>query len=65
MCIIMKEMHTKRNSPCSLGTRYEIYRKNNTEIPVLELKKYVDQDTIANYQVFDVASYVDFSAKSS
>jgi hypothetical protein len=28
----------------------EIYRKNNTEIPVLELKKYVDQDTIANYQ---------------
>jgi len=28
----------------------EIYRKNNTEIPVLELKKYVDQDTITNYQ---------------
>jgi hypothetical protein len=28
----------------------EIYRKNNTEIPVLEIKKYVDQDTIANYQ---------------
>ncbi|WP_339918643.1 DUF2851 family protein [uncultured Flavobacterium sp.] len=28
----------------------EIYRKNNTEIPVLELKKYVDQDTIDNYQ---------------
>ena len=28
----------------------EIYRKNNTEIPVLELKKYVDQDTIVNYQ---------------
>ncbi|MEZ7506616.1 DUF2851 family protein [Flavobacterium sp. Arc2] len=28
----------------------EIYRKNNTEIPVLELKKYVDRDTIANYQ---------------
>jgi hypothetical protein len=28
----------------------EIYRKNNAEIPVLELKKYVDQDTIVNYQ---------------
>lgn len=28
----------------------EIFRKNNTEIPVLELKKYVDQQTIANYQ---------------
>nr|WP_315134315.1 DUF2851 family protein [uncultured Flavobacterium sp.] len=28
----------------------EIFRKNNTEIPVLELKKYVDPLTIANYQ---------------
>ncbi|WP_016988284.1 DUF2851 family protein [Flavobacterium sp. ACAM 123] len=28
----------------------EIYRKNNTEIPVLELKKYVEKDTINNYQ---------------
>jgi hypothetical protein len=28
----------------------EIFRKNNTEIPVLELKKYVDTETIANYQ---------------
>lgn len=28
----------------------EIFRKNNTEIPVLELKKYVDSETIANYQ---------------
>lgn len=28
----------------------EIYRKNNTEIPVLELKKYVDKETIVNYQ---------------
>lgn len=28
----------------------EIFRKNNTEIPVLELKKYVDAVTIANYQ---------------
>jgi len=28
----------------------EIFRKNNTEIPVLELKKYVDTATIANYQ---------------
>ncbi|TDE06169.1 DUF2851 family protein [Flavobacterium hiemivividum] len=28
----------------------EIYRKNNTEIPVLELRKYVDKDTVANYQ---------------
>jgi hypothetical protein len=28
----------------------EIYRKNNTEIPVLEIKKYVDPDTITNYQ---------------
>jgi hypothetical protein len=28
----------------------EIFRKNNTEIPVLELKKYVDVETIANYQ---------------
>jgi hypothetical protein len=28
----------------------EIFRKNNTEIPVLELKKYVDAATIANYQ---------------
>lgn len=28
----------------------EIFRKNNTEIPVLELKKHVDSATIANYQ---------------
>jgi len=28
----------------------EIFRKNNSEIPVLELKKYVDLATIANYQ---------------
>ncbi len=28
----------------------EIFRKNNTEIPVLELKKYVDAETIVNYQ---------------
>ena len=28
----------------------EIFRKNNTEIPVLELKNYVDNETIANYQ---------------
>ena len=28
----------------------EIFRKNNTEIPVLELKKYVDKETVANYQ---------------
>jgi hypothetical protein len=28
----------------------EIFRKNNAEIPVLELKKYVDAGTIANYQ---------------
>ena len=28
----------------------EIFRKNNTEIPVLELKKYVDAVTITNYQ---------------
>jgi len=28
----------------------EIYRSNNTEIPVLELKNYVDSSTIANYQ---------------
>jgi len=28
----------------------EIFRKNNTEIPVLELKKYVDLVAIANYQ---------------
>ena len=28
----------------------EIYRSNNTEIPVLELKKYVDTATIANYK---------------
>ena len=28
----------------------EVYRKNNSEIPVLELKKYVDTKTIANYQ---------------
>ena len=28
----------------------EIFRKNNTEIPVLELKKYVDAATITNYQ---------------
>ena len=28
----------------------EIFRKNNTEIPVLELKKYVDAVTISNYQ---------------
>jgi len=29
----------------------EIFRSNNTEIPVLELKKYVDAATIANYQL--------------
>jgi hypothetical protein len=28
----------------------EIFRKNNTEIPVLELKNYVDQEIIANYK---------------
>ncbi len=28
----------------------EIFRKNNTEIPVLELKKYIDTETIVNYQ---------------
>lgn len=28
----------------------EIFRKNNSEIPVLELKKYVDAETIVNYQ---------------
>ena len=28
----------------------EIFRKNNSEIPVLELKKYVDAATITNYQ---------------
>ncbi|HEY6143131.1 MAG TPA: DUF2851 family protein [Flavobacterium sp.] len=28
----------------------EIFRKNNSEIPVLELRKYVDTATIANYQ---------------
>jgi len=28
----------------------EIFRKNNTEIPVLELKKYVEKETIVNYQ---------------
>ena len=28
----------------------EIYRSNNTEIPVLELKNYVDGITVANYQ---------------
>lgn len=28
----------------------EIFRKNNTEIPVLELKKYVSNDTLDNYQ---------------
>ncbi len=28
----------------------EIFRKNNTEIPVLELKKYVASQTIADYQ---------------
>ncbi|SHG27688.1 Protein of unknown function [Flavobacterium fluvii] len=28
----------------------EIFRKNNSEIPVLELKKYVDDETIVNYQ---------------
>ena len=28
----------------------EIFRKNNTEIPVLELKNYVDTETIVNYQ---------------
>jgi hypothetical protein len=28
----------------------EIFRSNNTEIPVLELKKYVDKETVENYQ---------------
>jgi hypothetical protein len=33
-----------------MGTRLGNFRKNNTEIPVLELKKYVDAATISNYQ---------------
>ena len=28
----------------------EVFRSNNSEIPVLELQKYVDSDTIDNYQ---------------
>ena len=28
----------------------EIFRKNNTEIPVLEIKKYVSKETLDNYQ---------------
>jgi hypothetical protein len=28
----------------------EIFRKDNTEIPVLELKNYVDREVVANYQ---------------
>ncbi|SHL75788.1 DUF2851 family protein [Flavobacterium xinjiangense] len=28
----------------------EIFRRNNTEIPVLELKKYVEKETVENYQ---------------
>lgn len=28
----------------------EIFRSNNTEIPVLELKKYVEKETVENYQ---------------
>lgn len=28
----------------------EVFRSNNTEIPVLELKKYVDKSTVENYQ---------------
>lgn len=28
----------------------EVFRSNNTEIPVLELKKYVEKDTVENYQ---------------
>ena len=28
----------------------EIFRKNNTEIPVLELKKYIAKETLENYQ---------------
>ncbi|KIA87555.1 DUF2851 family protein [Flavobacterium sp. AED] len=28
----------------------EIFRNNNTEIPVLELKKYVEKETVENYQ---------------
>jgi hypothetical protein len=32
-----------------MGTRLGNFRKNNTEIPVLELKKYVDA-AISNYQ---------------
>jgi hypothetical protein len=40
----------KRNSSCGMGTRLGNFRKNNTEIPVLELKKYVDAATISNYQ---------------
>ena len=28
----------------------EIFRKNNSEIPVLELKNYVDQETVLNYK---------------
>jgi hypothetical protein len=33
----------------------EIFRKNNSEIPVLELQKYVDAATIANYQSLTVS----------
>ncbi|MES2240715.1 MAG: DUF2851 family protein [Bacteroidota bacterium] len=28
----------------------EVFRKNNTEIPVLEIKNYVDKEVLANYQ---------------
>ena len=28
----------------------EVFRKNNTEIPVLELKKYVSEEVLANYE---------------
>lgn len=32
----------------------EIFRKNNTEIPVLELKKYVAKETLDNYQALTI-----------
>ena len=33
----------------------EIFRNNNAEIPVLELKKYVEKETIENYQSLNVS----------
>ena len=42
----------------------EIYRSNNSEIPVLELKNYVSSDIVNNYQKLADSQILDFLRKA-